>query len=283
MTNGFYDPTDITAHTKARSAEVNAQLAGIGAGFDKFPTESNIKLGKIQFVAADTGVPNAYVVAMPYTRTTLTDGEFIRMRAANTNTGASTINRDGAGVVPIRNYAGTALTGGEIVADGFTDLVYDATFGYFRISNPQTTVASIIVNNLLKVSATDTTPGYGGAKISVTASGAATVTPSTTNPGGNEVKVYAIAVGELGLTDAGLQSASFAASVGNAYTAPTGGTVTLAAPTGSRRKIAISLYGTGVTVLSGIISAGGAILSSLTVTGDQTLVLTDADVTRGYV
>lgn len=182
MTNGFYNPTSLTAHTRARTAEVNAQLTGVGAGFDKLPTEAEIKKGKIAFVATDTGVANAYVVALPYPRTTLEDGEEIRFRAANTNDGASTINRDGVGVVSVRDYGGSALTGGEIAAGAFTDVVYDAGFGYFRIVAPRVSIGTVTVNNDVKASVTDTTPG----KLTTKVIAVGLLKATLKNGGGNE-------------------------------------------------------------------------------------------------
>lgn len=87
---------------------------------------------------------------------------------------------------------------------------------------------------------------------------------------------------KLGLAEGGLQGASFTAKKGFAYRFPTGGTVTLEAPTGSGQYIALTCYGTGISTLSGIISAAGQILSSFVLVGDQTLIICDADATRGY-
>lgn len=92
-----------------------------------------------------------------------------------------------------------------------------------------------------------------------------------------------ISPGNLGLTNYGLQSASFTALANGSYLVPTGGTVILPTPTGSGAFLAFSVFGTGVTTLSGTISSDGTILSSFTVTPDQTLILCDASSTRGWV
>ena len=81
------------------------------------------------------------------------------------------------------------------------------------------------------------------------------------------------------LEDGGAQASSFTAIAGRAYTFPVGGTVTLPSPTGSRRKIALEVYGAGASQLSGTVNG----VSGFQIDGDQTLVLTDADVTRGWV
>lgn len=129
------------------------------------------------------------------------------------------------------------------------------------------------------VSASDTTAGYLGAKVDVTGSGAATVTPSTTNPGANEVRTFSVSVGDGGLADGGLQADTFTAEAGKAYVCPSGGTITLPTPTGSRRKIEFALFGTATSILSGTING----TTSFVALGDQTFTITDSDVTRGWV
>lgn len=88
--------------------------------------------------------------------------------------------------------------------------------------------------------------------------------------------------GNLGLVNYGLQAATFTALKNGSYLVPTGGTVTLPTPTGSGAFIALTIFGTGVTTLSGIVSSAGATLSSFIVQGDQTLIIGDADPTRGW-
>lgn len=45
MTNAYYTPTSLVQNTLARSSAVNAQFSGVEAGFDKLPTEAEIKQG----------------------------------------------------------------------------------------------------------------------------------------------------------------------------------------------------------------------------------------------
>lgn len=92
-----------------------------------------------------------------------------------------------------------------------------------------------------------------------------------------------VSAGDLGLTNFGLQGSSFAAALNGSYIFPTGGTVTLPSPTGSGAFISLSVYGTGITTLSGVVSAGGTIFSSFPVSGDQTLIICDSNSTRGWV
>lgn len=89
--------------------------------------------------------------------------------------------------------------------------------------------------------------------------------------------------GNLGLTNYGLVSATFTAKRNGSYLVPTGGTITLPTPTGSGAFISLSLFGASISTLSGVVSSGGSIRSSLLVPGDQTLIICDADTTRGWV
>ena len=52
-------------------------------------------------------------------------------RAANANTGATTVNVSGLGVKDIRTQAGAALPTGDISTDRDVELRYDASLGYF--------------------------------------------------------------------------------------------------------------------------------------------------------
>jgi hypothetical protein len=71
-----------------------------------------------QLVGTDTGVANAYVVALPLLPNSFTRsvGALVRFTPLNGNTGASTLNAASTGVVAILSQTGTALVGGEILA-----------------------------------------------------------------------------------------------------------------------------------------------------------------------
>lgn len=92
-----------------------------------------------------------------------------------------------------------------------------------------------------------------------------------------------VSPGNLGVENGRLKPATFTAARNFSYIFPTGGTVTLPSPTGSGAFIVLSAFGTGISTLSGIISAGGTIFSTFQVSGDQTLIICDADPTRGWV
>lgn len=189
MPNEYYDATPITAHTTARSAEVNAQTAAIEAGLDKLPSEDNLKRGKVQG-AVDSGTPNAYILTATHAKATYAEGDTYRFRALNTNSSTATVNIKNAsavliGVVQIRNYAGAVLSGGEIVADAFTTISYDASGGYFRIESPLASVASVSVSNTVKGDGTDGVPGTLDDKVTVSGS----LVKSVVDTGGGNRKV----------------------------------------------------------------------------------------------
>lgn len=75
----------------------------------------------------DTGAANAYVLNFTANFTSYTDGIVIYWIPSNTNTGASTINVNGLGPVPITNQDGTALYLGQLQANQVALIVYRNT------------------------------------------------------------------------------------------------------------------------------------------------------------
>lgn len=84
--------------------------------------------------AVDTGVANAYVIALSPPVSSYTEGLSVRFRATNPNTGASTLNA-GAGAVPLLNGNSTPLTAGEIAYGSIVSASYDTTAAGFLISS----------------------------------------------------------------------------------------------------------------------------------------------------
>jgi len=75
----------------------------------------------------DTGFANAYVLNFTANFTSYTDGIVIYWIPSNTNTGASTINVNGLGPVPITNQNGTPLYLGQLQANEVALIVYRST------------------------------------------------------------------------------------------------------------------------------------------------------------
>lgn len=65
----------------------------------------------------DTGIVNAYILNFTAPYTAYADGEYIIWIPSHTNTGPSTVNVNGFGVINITNADGSVLSAGEIVAN----------------------------------------------------------------------------------------------------------------------------------------------------------------------
>ncbi len=83
--------------------------------------------------ALDTGVANAYVVALNPAVAAYTNGLAIRVKFAHTNTGASTLDA-GAGPAPMLNDEGAALAAGDAPAGGVASMVYDSVAGAWLLT-----------------------------------------------------------------------------------------------------------------------------------------------------
>jgi hypothetical protein len=93
----------------------------------------------------DTGTVNALVGTIAPVPLGLTPGLSVRIRIANTNTGATTFNLNGLGVVAVTTTNGAQLSAGQIVADEIVDLVYNGSTWQCSTIGIQT--SSSVVNN----------------------------------------------------------------------------------------------------------------------------------------
>lgn len=96
----------------------------------------------------DTGTANAYVLNFTANFTAYTDGIIIVWIPASTNTGPSTINVNGLGVVAITNPDGSALSAGQIVASQPAQILCRS--GAFQLITPASVASGTF------------TPGYSG-------------------------------------------------------------------------------------------------------------------------
>ncbi|KQC03902.1 MAG: hypothetical protein APR55_06665 [Methanolinea sp. SDB] len=86
--------------------------------------------GALDF-AVDTGTSNAYVVALSPALDAVITGMPIYFKAANPNTGASTLNVNSLGAKALRKNGVDALAAGDIQAGQIVLVIYDGT--YFQI------------------------------------------------------------------------------------------------------------------------------------------------------
>lgn len=110
---------------------------------------------------ADVGVANAYDLTptgLTATPDSLSEGMSASFTASNTNTGASTVDVDGLGVVPL-TINGFALLAGQVVDGQLVEMRFNVSGGYFFITNFTNTPTVIATTDLSDVSVTPSTQG----------------------------------------------------------------------------------------------------------------------------
>jgi len=145
VTNPYYefDPA-FTPGGVARSGDINTQLQAVQTAFDFLPGSNDaITTGTVTF-APESGSGNAYVVTMPDTRSSNSDGDEIIFFASHTNTGAATLNVDGIGAVAMTDRTGVALVTNDIVEDRLYMATYDATNVRFVLDVTTNVVTNVI-------------------------------------------------------------------------------------------------------------------------------------------
>jgi hypothetical protein len=141
MTNAYYtSPTDISAGTKARSVDINTLDSSVDAAFDKLPTETNIKQGKVNY-AVTGGSANAYTISLPHAPASYADGLLVDAYIHATNgSGGSTVNVNGLGVKSIKLQNGDDPAAGDL--QKFVSMRYSTTTGFFHAQGSASTAAA---------------------------------------------------------------------------------------------------------------------------------------------
>lgn len=86
---------------------------------------------QLNYQQSDTGAANAYVASFKPAFATLVDGMVLTFQAAHSNTGASTLNVNGLGALPILGSAHQPLQGGEIAANGKVEVIWHSALNAF--------------------------------------------------------------------------------------------------------------------------------------------------------
>jgi hypothetical protein len=108
-------------------SQLDANLANISALLASFNNYGNYLV--------DSGAVNAYVVTCGAGQTAiLAAGLPVQFKAVNANTGPSTLNVNGTGILNIVNTDGTALKAGQIPLNGIASVMYDGT--QYMLLNP---------------------------------------------------------------------------------------------------------------------------------------------------
>lgn len=123
-----------------------------------FGQKSQIQAGTFVY-GVDSGAANTYVAALSPALSSYEAGTGFRVKIANTNTGASTINVNGLGAVSIKNLDGSALFPNQILANMIAEFFYDGTNAL--LTNPITNLKGY----LAQISMDQTITGSGVALV----------------------------------------------------------------------------------------------------------------------
>lgn len=136
MSNDYFNNSSpFGKSTLARSAAMNSALESIASGFDKLPGELPLQQDRVTYVT-DTGSANVYAVALTPTLAGYVDGTKVRVKIANTNTGASTLEIESLGQRSIKRANGTDVAAGDLTAGDIHEFIYDASNTQFCVSTP---------------------------------------------------------------------------------------------------------------------------------------------------
>jgi len=136
MTNSYFNHVNnrIDPGSRALDSQVNNIADEVALGFDRLPTEAELKENTTNF-ALSTGTPNALIVALTYTPSLL-NGFNLYIQFNATSTGAATLNVSATGAKSVVNSDGSPLTGGAMVIDTIGQFAYDLPNDrYILISN----------------------------------------------------------------------------------------------------------------------------------------------------
>ena len=135
MSNPFYTATGApVAVSRGASGSERAEFLNVQTGFDKLPPVQTLYTNNATF-GTDTGAVNAFAVAGNVLVTALTDGMEIVFKAANANTGASTVNINALGIKAVTRPDGSPLQANDIVAGQIVELRYVTSSGVFQFLN----------------------------------------------------------------------------------------------------------------------------------------------------
>lgn len=150
--------------------------------------------------APDTGTTNALAITLSPAPTALTAGLTIRVKAANLNTAASTINVNGLGAVAIVNQGGTSLAYGQIPVGGVFEAIYDGT--HFELVGGAQAYSAI---NL--TASTVLTSADFGVLIETPTAGITVTMPVAANSLGQTIRIYNNSTGYVTLAAGNFNSA----------------------------------------------------------------------------
>lgn len=231
--------TFATATTAIPLSQLDSNFSNINAAINNAITFSNY--------AVDTGGVNAYAITISGQTTTYAAGIAFQFKAANTNTGASTLNVNGQGAQTIVRTDGSALVAGDITAGAIVSVMFDGT--NFQLMNDAGGKSETISNLTVTGTATIATANIASFSPSITnnqlANSNVTIGNATVSLGGT-----ATTVGNLTLQNATISSVSTpitAAQGGTGQTSLTAENVLLGNGTASVKLVAPGTTGNVLT------------------------------------
>lgn len=236
-----------------QSSQVNADFGSLRDELNTFENTT----GSYSNFGTDTGIANAYVIALSTALLNYTAGLSISFVAQHSNTGASTINVNSLGVVNLTGPGGTTLLASDIVIGQIVSAEYDGI--QFQLISQQGSASSS--NSNLTLVKRDASGSINSASANITA-----LTASTANIAG-QITASNLTASQAVFTDSSKNLVS------NAVTG-TGNVVMSASPTltgtlaGASQTLSGTLSVTGNTGHG--TSASGAAGQLLTESTNQT-------------
>ncbi len=137
MSNTYYHFTSsFVPGTKVRSDDMNNELDGITAGFDKLPTDPTSINRGTTYVGTESGSGNVYQVARVNVQTSYQNGDHIGFFATHTNTSSGTLEADSLGAVALVAPDGSALVASDILNGVYYEAVFDTANNRWQLLSP---------------------------------------------------------------------------------------------------------------------------------------------------
>ena len=132
MPNPFYSYSSaFIPGTLARAEQLAAEFSSVQSGFAILAIQGTDSGSANTYVVTTNGGPSAAYA----------DGNIVEFKAAAANTGASTINVNGIGVVSLTASGGASLQSGSIVANTWYRAIYNSTYSAFTLIAPISTTS----------------------------------------------------------------------------------------------------------------------------------------------
>ena len=216
---------------RGSAAQIRNEFDKIAAGFGALPTPAQLATNSYGY-GVDTGGVNAFFLTGFPGVTAYTAGMQVRFKAANTNTGASTINVNAVGAVAVTRTDGSVLRASDIYGGQIATLTYSDTANAFQYQSSgdgaaasASASAQAAALSAASASSSQTAASSSASTASTSASNASSSATSASNSQG--AAAGSVTAASTSATNAGNSATAAAASALSAVNAPgTSGTST---------------------------------------------------------